>query len=258
MRKYLLGYPVWAARKDMLEWLMMGIKENFDPARVEVAFYMDQWTRGDRDAFKRWAGEVLPEFNVSVDGGTHVIYEMGCHNFFIGEMIDRGLDCLIAPQDDLRFEDPNVLANLDRVLGQYGTNIGYIGMREGYGYGLQHMMASPFDAKIAGPPPVEEIPVGEWRECVMVNPGPLVYPRSTVMRIGGLDVMYHNWHWWNDYALKARAAGLNNGLLSINAKHEKIGEYRAGTLVGDDEGWEPKDRANLNARWTPSVGHKVY
>ena len=258
MNKYLIGYPVWTARASMLEWLMTGILASFDPARVEIAFYMDEWTRGDRATFKRRAAEVLPAYNVTVTGGDYAICEMGCHNYFIGQLIDRDLDCLIVPQDDLRFEDSNVLTNMNGVLDKYGASIGYIGMREGYHYGNTKMMASPFDADIAGPPPVEVLTAGDWRECAMVNPGPLVYPRSTVIKIGGLDVMYHAWHWWNDYALRARHAGLTNGLLAITAQHEKMGEYRTGTYVSDEEGWEPKDRANLNARWKPIIGQNVW
>jgi len=257
MRKYLLGYPVWQARMVMLEWVMAGIKENLNPAHVEVAFYMDEWTKGDRDMFKARMAEVLPEFRVTVDGGSHEIREIGCHNWFISRLMDGDQDCLIVPQDDVRLNGATMLADLDRVLDQYGTNIGYIGMREGYGCGYRQMMASPFDAKIAGPGPVEELPIGTWRECEMINPGPLVYPRSTVERIGSLDVSYHNWHWWSDYALRAQKHGLKNGLLSINAAHEKSGEYRASRIIPDRDDWVARDLSLLNRRWKPVMGHNV-
>jgi hypothetical protein len=256
MRKFLIGYPVWQARMSMLEWLLTGIKENIDPARADVVFYLDEHTLGDQQAFAVRAAAVLPGFTLTVAGGSHELREIGCHNWFISRMMDGNHDCLIVPQDDLRLSGATILTDLGRVLDQYGERIGYVGMREGYGYGLQGMVSSPFDAKIATPKPVEELPVGTWREAIMVNPGPLVYPRSTVEKIGCLDVSFHNWQWWADYALRARAHGLVNGVVSISADHAKCGEVRSSRIYAETD-WVTRDIALLNRRWRPIVGQNV-
>lgn len=249
--KTLIGYPIWAAGPEMLEWLLDGFVENFK-GKADAHFYFDEM-RNDFDAHKILAAKFNKNdtgFTANATFGPTAIRDLACHNWLIDYFINEtDTDILVIPQDDIRFQSPTLLDDLERVMSLYQDKIGYIGMREGYGIQYADMVASPFDAPYAGPGKVKELPIGAFTPCVMVNPGPLAYPRSTIEKIGKLDPSFRDWHWWADYSLKTHFAGLTNVLLSIDALHKKFGNCRASTVAADPDGWEPKDRALLNDRW---------
>ena len=255
--KHLLAVPVWAAGPEMIEWLLRGIAENLEPDRVQIVFYFDGNRADSLAAFDGLAGAILAGFVWHRFGSDQEIRDPGCHDWFIDYFVQNtDAGTLIVSQDDIRFQT-SFVPHLDRVLAELVERVGYIGMREGFGLGYAGMIASPFDAPYAGPGKVRELAPGSWETCLMVNPGPLVYPRSTVAKVGKLDRAYRDWHWWCDYALRAHQAGLVNVILSIDALHKKFGGVRAGVVAADAEGWEPKDRALLNQKWSPQFGRIV-
>lgn len=253
--KHVLAYPVWAAGHEMLEWVLHGIAENFDPECVMLAFYFDEVKSGMLNRFAGMADKHIRKFARVSTVSEMPVRDLACHNWFIRYLMTKvGADTLIVAQDDIRFNSPSVIKDLEAVLAKYGNDTGYIGMREGYGRHYAGIIGSPFDAKYAK---AVELPPGEFREAMMMNPGPLVYTRSTVSKIGDLDASYRDWFWWDDYSLRALHNGLKNVVLSIDAQHKKFGDVRASTVAGDAEGWAPKDLAQLNERWAPHFGGSV-
>ncbi len=236
----------------MIEWVVEGIAANFDPAQVSLAFFFDEVRSGMLDAFSSLVDKHLKEFKVVTTASETAVRDLACHNWFMRYFMTKvGAETLIVAQDDIRFSSPTAIRDLESVLSKYGKEIGYIGMREGYGRHYAGIIGSPFDAKYAN---AVELPPGEFREAMMMNPGPLVYTRSAVSKIGDLDASYRDWFWWDDYSLRALHNGLKNVVLSIDAQHKKFGDVRASTVAGDAEGWAPKDLAQLNTRWAPHFG----
>lgn len=253
--KIVLAYPIWAAGPEMVEWFMAGIEQSFDPDSTSLAFYLDEARPGAQDWINEAARKHARQFKRVVGMSEQSVRDLACHNWFIKHfMTETDADALIVAQDDIRFQSFTVARNLARVLDEYGNGVGYVGMREGYGKHYHKICGSPFDAKHAK---AMELRPGVFQEALMVNPGPLVYVRSTVAKIGDLDSAYRDWYWWDDYSLRASHNKLTNVVLSIDALHQKFGSVRASSVAGDADGWAPKDLVLLNSRWSPHFGGNV-
>lgn len=254
--KFLVAYPVWN-KADMIEWMLTGIAENLDPKRTEVVFYFDACVDESRNNFTRLCPKILNAkgFKVHYFYGDNEIYECGCHNKLIDYfMQETDADCLIIPQDDNRFQGKTLLDDLERLLNHCGNSIGYIGGRDAYDARYQNFISSPFSASDNAK---AKLPIGEWTFRLSVNPGPLLYPRSTVTKIGKLDPAYHAWYWWDDYAIRANQAGLVNALLSMDCQHLKFGNVHPSVIYQDPKGWVAKDLALLNEKYAKNFNGNV-
>lgn len=258
--KHIIGVGWWG-KVECVERTLQDIALNLDPKRAEIVFYFDEFTDEplsveSYNLYLEFGAKILTPagFKWSGHPGDKEVMEMGCHNWLIDYMLASDADVLTCPQDDNRFLGKTFLDDVERVLTQYGERIGYIGCRDGYDLRYGNFISSPWsnsdNARL-------KLPVGESVERLMMNPGPLIYPRSLVKKIGKIDTAYSAWYWWDDYALKARAAGLANVLLSTDCAHEKWGRFPRSKVYQDFHGWVAKDLALLNARWGPHYGGNV-
>lgn len=235
-------------KPDMLPWLLGGIRDHFPGCPTFV--YMEA---ADHEMHKAWDDNVtvgeFRDMDLRMEHGTAHILEHGVHRLLIERFMHTDADVLIVPQDDNRFERP-LLPDLQKLWDQYGTTLGWISGRDGHGLGYEGMVCSPFsDSTGSNKTP---LPIGEYREVMMMNTGPVVYFRHVVEKVGLPDPDMP-WYWWSDLSLRCHNAGLKNILLSMDAQHRKFGriswnaELYEGPLVADC-------LKRFNDRWRPVYG----
>lgn len=251
----LIAVPFWGKNAEMVKWTLEGIAQNFNPANTQVVYYFDGLHRCDVEPFEQLAPGILADFKWDYFGDKTEVLECGSHRQLIDYFMNRtDADFMIVPQDDNRFQSPTTYGDFVRVIENFGDRCGYIGSRDGYGLRYGGIVSSPFSGSNTNP---QKLPPGTYHPCLMVNPGPLTYTRSLVNKIGTIDPAYGAWYWWDDYSLRAHAAGLSNVLLSIDALHMKFGEIMRSVVYDDPQGHVARDLALLNRRWASAHGGNV-
>jgi hypothetical protein len=244
--KHLLAWPIWY-HPDVVPLIVDAIAAHEDPNCVELLFYFDGNDPESITALNEHAHK-LSAFKLYTDGSPEEINEMGCHRA-ITDWFYNNTDfrAVLIHQDDTRPNGPHLARDLNNVLDVYGDKIGYIGCRDGYDLRYNNFISSPWStsdnarAKLA---------VGEHQIRLMMNPGPLVYTRRTLEKVGTIDAAYHAWYAWDDYALKCVQAGLTNVILGTDLIHQKYGRGKDSVIYQDKGGHVAKDLALLNARWS--------
>lgn len=235
-------------KPDMLGWLLSGIHEHFPGVRTLVHF-----EAVNDEMRKAWERELhsAPDWSMPItktESEAHLL-EHGVHRLLIERFMETDADCLIIPQDDNRFER-TLLGDLEELWSKYGTELGWISGRDGHGYAYADMVCSPFSDSTGANKTA--LPIGEYREVMMMNTGPVVYFRHVIEKVG-MPEPDMPWYWWTDYSLKCHHGGLKNILLSMDCKHEKFGR------VGNNHDlykWElvAKCLNRLNDTWGPILG----
>lgn len=251
--KHLLAWPIWY-HPDVVELIVDAVVQFEDPARAELLFFFDGNDPESIASFNKCAHK-LKEFKWNSDGSADEINEYNCHRKIL-EWFDEWSDAasVVIHQDDTRPSGPTMLADLDRVLEAYGNSIGYVGCRDGYDLRYGSFISSPWSGSDKAQ---TKLPIGQFVPRMMMNPGPLIYPRSTVEKVGNIHPGYRAWYFWDDYALSCAHAGLNNVLLSTDCIHQKHGKGKPSVIYQDKEGWVTADLALLNQRWAPHFGGNV-
>lgn len=244
--KAMIGYGVFQ-KPDMLEWYLTGIAENF-PVETQVEFYFEAAKDLDHLQFEGAAIRHLAPRYWRYSWGEDHILEHGVHRLLIERFMATDCDVLIIPQDDNRFQRP-LLPDLERLWEQYGTQLGWISGRDGYGFGYSNMVCSPFSDSNSTK---TKLPIGDHREVTLMNTGPVVYFRHVIERVGMPDPDMA-WYWWDDFSLKCHTAGLKNILLSMDCLHEKFGRVGNNPGLFNDQ-LVADCLKKLNERWAPVLG----
>lgn len=250
--KALIGYGVFQ-KPDMYQWMISGVEENFPP-ETEIRFFLEAMRREDLDALENCGVEPeRKDWTVYLAGHSLAnILEHGVHRILIQQFMESDCDVLIIPHDDNRFERP-LIPDLERLWEKYGTTLGWVSGRDGYGIGYGGMVRSPFSQSTGAK--AEVLPIGEHREVLMMNTGPVVYFRHMVEKVGMPDADLP-WFFWDDLCLRCHEAGLKNILLSMDCKHEKFGRVGHNPDLYNDE-LVASCLKKLNQRWAPVFGKNV-
>jgi hypothetical protein len=248
--RFIGAYPIWN-KIDMVWYLLEGIRDNCKPDEAEWWFIFDDCTDGGAEHFRRIAPELLKGYTYKMWEPPEEVYEMGSHNWFIDEFQKHKAEALVVYQDDCRIAGSTLFSDLGRCLDHYGERVGYIGCRDGYNAGLKQFISSPWVKSDMARPGSPRVKVGEWAERVSINPGPLIYTKNTVTKVGKLnDQDYKGWYWWDEYALRCKQAGLQNLLLGTEIEHRKFGRVKASKLYLDKDGWVAQDAKTLADKWS--------
>lgn len=251
--KYVIAWPIWY-KPDIMPLIIESIVAFVDPAEARIMFFFDGNDPESRESFYQHRA-ALESYSYAVDGSDDEIMENGCHNRIIDWFMEKtDARAVVIHQDDTRPTAPGMLKDLTRLLDAFGNNVGYIGCRDGYDLRYGNFISSPWSASDNAR---VKLPVGEYQIRLSINPGPLIYARSTVEKIGKLDPAYHAWYWWDDYALRAVSAGLSNVILSTDCIHQKYGRTKTSTVYQDPKGWVATDLKLLNDRWGPRYNGNV-
>jgi hypothetical protein len=250
--KPMVGVGVFG-KQDMIGWMLEGIVNCF-PKGTHVVFFFEACTDQSLPNFLELAPKMLQDYPWSYgQSATHVL-EHGVHNWLIDEFMKTDCDLLVVPHDDNKFLGTSVLADIEKVIVTFGDSLGWISARDGYEASYRNMVSSPFSASNGGT--MTKLPVGEFAAKSQMNTGPVVYTRKLVKKIGKPDMAYEGWYWWDDYALKAKHAGLQNVLLSMDCLHCKFGSIQNNHALFDSA-LVARDLKRLADRWTPIFGNPI-
>lgn len=242
--KAMIGYGVFR-KPDMLQWYMDGMLEHFPGAMRH--FHFEACDNDMIDAYKALGPEFKYPHSTLSTSKAHIL-EHGVHRLLIERFMATDCDVLIVPQDDNRFQQP-IMVDLELLWAHYGTDLGWISGRDGHGFGYADMVCSPFSDSNATK---TALPIGEHREVLMMNTGPVVYFRHVIEKVGLPDPDMP-WYWWSDYSLKCHHAGLKNIVLSMDCLHEKFGR-----IGNNPDLFKPELVADclrrFNERWAPVYG----
>lgn len=216
--KHLLGYVIWN-KAEQIEWLIDGILESFDPKQVDLAFVFDNPTDGSFGKFT----ELLPKlsaYNVVFVKVTGVdTYKFPCQNYLLEFAIEkRKYKTLICPQDDQKITDPYMIHNIENILDR-DRHVGVIGLRDGFEFGYGNMVSSSWSESEYDQPRLNN---GAWNQVKLINDGPIVYPISTIKKVGTHDVeSYNRFYIEDDYCMKCNEAGLRNYVMGNSLIHDR-------------------------------------
>lgn len=182
---------------------------------------------------------------------THDIelFEHHCNNTMIDYFMNNTeKDVLIVLHEDMLINGFSLFSDLDRLLTEK-YNIGFIGGRDGFGWGYTDMWSSPFSKSNY----VHQLKIGQYQKVPLLNFGPVVYLRSTVEEIGKLDAENYKYAYADqDYSLQASRYGLYNYVLGMDITHDKFGNLnKIPPWCLNEEGNQriATDFANLRSKW---------
>lgn len=237
-------------KPDMIGWLLSGIHEHFPG--VPTLVHLEAVDNDMRDAWDRdVTNGALSTMPIERTESEEHLLEHGVHRLLIQKFMQTDCDVLIVPQDDNRFER-SLIPDLEKLWSIYGTDLGWISGRDGHEIGYENMVCSPFSDSNATK---TALPIGEFKEVMMMNTGPVVYFRHVIEKVGLPDADLP-WYWWSDMSLKCHHAGLKNILLSMDCQHRKFGritwnhELYEGPLVA-------RCLETFNNRWRPVYGRNL-
>lgn len=234
MRKYLLGYSVWD-KQDMIVEIMEGIRDNISPERVELFFIFDGCTDNSIDVFNKNYDIVLSNFIKRTQINITEKFEAQCHNIFLDYLLTKELSAAIIFQDDVFIKQPTLLSDIDKILDMYGDKIGVIGGRDGFEKMFKDSTGShwsePKDIRI------KNLNMGEYVAVKMINFGPVIYPISTVKKVGLLDVNTFKFFYLDiDYSLRCSKQDLKNVVMGTEMEHKKYGKYSESSVYNNSIG----------------------
>lgn len=216
--KHLLGYVIWNKAK-MIDWLIDGILHSFKPDEVDLAFVFDNPTDGSFEKFNesihRLSGYKIAYLKIT---GKDT-YKFPCQNYLMEFAATQNYMTLICPQDDQKIMDEYLVHNIESTLTRVGTEVGVIGLRDGFSFGYKDMVSSLWSESEYGQPRLNN---GAYNFCELVNDGPLVYPIQTIKDVGLNDVeSYKRFYIEDDYCMKCNAAGKQNIVLGNTLIHDR-------------------------------------
>lgn len=247
--KVMIGVGVFG-KQDMISWLLTGITNCF-PRGSHVVFFFEACTDLSKQNFLDLAPTLLDGYTWSHGESADHLLEHGVHNWLIHQFMQSDCDTLVVPHDDNKFLNPSIVSDIQRIQTEYGDKLGWISGRDGYERGYENMISSPFSSSDTAR---KKLKVGEYTPRSQMNTGPVVYTRRLIEMIGGPDMAYEGWYWWDDYALKAKHAGLQNVLLGMDCLHEKFGSIQNNHALFDG-GLVARDLKRLVTKWTPILGY---
>ena len=245
----MIGVGVFG-KQDMIEWMITGITDCF-PKGSHVSFFFEACTDRSMLNFLELAPTLLIDYSWSYDSSSTHVLEHGVHSRLISRFMDTDCDYLIVPHDDNKFVGKTIVDDIRRIMEEYGDNLGWISGRDGYERNYTNMVSSPFSSSDTAR---KKLAIGEYVPRSQMNTGPVVYTRKLIEKIGGPDMDYEGWYWWDDYALKAKHAGLQSVLLGMDCLHFKFGSIQNNHALFDNA-LVARDLKRLSTKWTPVLGY---
>lgn len=241
MARFMVGFTVWN-RVYQIGWCVDSIEE-YQPDVGEVRILLDGCTDGSEKAAARL--EHAFAFPVSIDARAEQGGEAAAHNALIRYFMEEtDYDAIIVLQHDQALRAP-VFPTLSYVLAHYGEKVGYVGGRIGFEVNLSRVVGAPWAVRVAKNRTRLEPHTSMQR--TYMNTGPIVYPRSTVERMGYLDEEFeHCWFVWEDYGARCKEARLQSVVIWTDIRHKGFG---GGHCTWYDDGSHKRNRARMHEKW---------
>lgn len=217
--KHLLAYVIWN-KVNMVEWLIDGIVDSFNPFSVDILFVLDNPIDGTEKKILELCESKLKGFHVFVKIFRVETYKFPCQNWAMEYAGVNGYISVICPQDDQRITDKYLLKNIDKAFDVYGDLLGCIGFRDGFDYGYQNMISSEWSESTLTAEP--RLLNGETKEVTLINDGGICYPLHLINAIGYNDVeTFKRFYIEDDYSLRATKLGFKNLVMGNSLIHDR-------------------------------------
>lgn len=243
--KHLLAYVIWN-KVNMLEWLIDGIVDSFNPNDVDLLFVLDNPIDGTDTKLIELMGSKLNKFNVRLRTFNEETYKFPCQNMAMNVALAFGYKSVICPQDDQKITDKNLIANINKAFGLYGEKLGCIGFRDGFDYGYQNMISSEWSESTLSTR--QRLNNGETKEVTLINDGGICYPLHLIKAIGYNDVeTFKRFYIEDDYAQRGHNAGFINIVMGNSLIHDRTLSSVASTHYEGNIG--ETDLKAFKAKW---------
>lgn len=247
MKKHLLGYVIWNKVK-MLDWIADGILESFTSDQVDIIFVLDNPIDGTDEKLLEIINNKLKFYSCLIHIFKEETYKFPCQNWMMKYCIDNNYKSLIAPQDDQKIIDKNLISNIDNLYQAYKEKLGVIGLRDGFFFGYREMISSEWSESDYSKAP--RLQNGQFIERPLLNDGGLIYFNHVIKKVGFNDVEnFKRFYIEDDYCARAYYThGLTNIVLGNNLIHDRSISSIASTHYNDNTSFH--DLQIFNDRWT--------
>jgi len=243
--KHLLGYVIWN-KVNMLDWIADGIVESFKPSDVDLLFVLDNPKDGTEKKLNELIATKLNNFKIALHVFETETYKFPCQNLMMKYCIDHCYKSLIAPQDDQKITDSNLIENIDNLFDIYQYNLGIIGLRDGFEFGYKNMVSSEWSESTYSTLP--RLKQGEFIERPLLNDGGLIYPNKIITEIGLNDVTtFKRFYIEDDYCMRTHLGGFSNIVLGNSLIHKKENASLNSTHYDDDTSFH--DLTAFRKKW---------
>lgn len=234
---FTIGYPIHN-KSHMMDEIINGLAENIK-IPVEYIFIFDGCTDNSEEILDQMSGKLTGNITKI---HTQNLFQLKTYNLLMKEF---KTDVLIMFQDDMVLKDPNFLANIQKINDKYGDKLGIIGCRDGFEKEYTKMVSSKFSGSyFAGCVVIES---GEFRECSIINVGPIAVTRRLVDTVGYFDEIYDIGAYEEmEYSILCKYKhNLTNIILGVDLIHSKF-EHKAKATVKHTAKTELKDQYSIN------------
>lgn len=256
--RHLVAYHFWN-KQDMIHFAMAGIANTYDKDKDYIVFILDGCTDDSEAVFLKSKDNILKYWNVDYVVSPEEAFEWNHTNNVQQMCLDLGYDSLHFFHDDTLLTGSRFREDVEYQMNAFGNSIGVIGGREGFvnrhkdGFGSYwsklsyNIDRSAYDAKVPEGNISTVLHPGESAYVVIVNNGPIVYPRTTLEKVGLIDTDFTFFNAEEDYCLRCNEQGLTNVVLGTEAIHVKLGRVTPSKIYSQNIA--AKDERLLRDKW---------
>lgn len=215
MKAY-LHYNIWN-KSEHIEWIVRNISY-FVPKNTVIDISFEDCIDGSYEIFNNCKG-LLKDYEV-ISTITDKKYRMKNFNLAIDRFLKTDCDFIISPQDDQFIQDSNLINNLTNLFSSI-SNVGLVGMRDGFTFDYKDYYSSNFSIKT--PNFKKWLNSGEYQKVKSVNDGALAISKKTVNTVGLFDEKMNVFYIETDYCARCIKLGFDNYVMGSEFVHVKIG-----------------------------------
>lgn len=249
--KYLLAYVIWN-KVNMLDWIVDGIVESFNPKDVDLLFVLDNPVDGSKEKLFFIQNEKLKNFNFIKQELYPEQYKFRCQNYAMKYTVEHNYKAVLMPQDDQKITDKNLISNIEKIINQYGDKLGLIGMRDGFNFGYGEMISSEWSESTLS---TRRLKNGEFAESKLLNDGGLIYTTELIKKIGYHDVeTFKRFYIEDDYCARAHYDyGLTNIVMGNDLIHKKENASFNSDHYDEKKFFSQHDLHEFTKRWKSKI-----
>lgn len=211
-----LHYNIWNKEQNM-PLIMKGINF-FVPKNTILDFSFEDCRDKSFEVFQGLKDTYLSEYDCRVHQ-TSKKYRMKNFNDSIVRFLDTDCDFILSPQDDQWIQDSKLFENIIK-LYQQESNVGIVGMRDGFTFSFKNYYSSHFSEKTNEL--VRWLQSGEYEKVKCINDGALLLSKETINKIGLFDESMNAFYIENDYCARCIKQGLTNYVMGAELIHLKL------------------------------------
>ncbi len=242
MKPY-IHYNIWN-KASHISLILEGINKFVDKnSFIDITFESPQ------DSSVQMFDELKHKFLDGYNYSSRIVterYRLKNANDSMRRFMDSDFDFFLTPQDDQWIQDSGLIENISN-LYKKESNVGLIGLRDGFDYNFGNMISSHFSVKTGGT--IRWVKSGEYAKVQAVNDGAMIVNKETINKVGYFDAENFNAFYIEmDYSARCNKAGLSNYVLGAELVHLKLGGTMASELYDSGLDYGAKDLSMLRSK----------